>query len=283
MRNFRRICALSFSINGVNAGVITRLRPATAISSSSASFHGRKLLQPFTVSTPFGLFSGSPETSHNPYMGGTPLDSNLIIILAALVCALVLALGINSVIRCLLGLNSILRFQLRGRQGDVLEGATNDGEADNTDKGLTKGALQTLPIVVYGNDSGQIDSDCPICLAEFVEAETLRILPKCKHGFHVECIDRWLLSQSSCPTCRNSLSEVQETMINGSAAIMQIHEPIAVSEENRILVPSDQLSESGESLQGVSGQTAALPSLDSAKVSDSDGQVGSVDESSRPS
>eukprot|EP01018_Ginkgo_biloba_P028845 Gb_39596 [translate_table: standard] len=119
MRNFRRISALSFSINGVNAGVIMRLRPATAISSSLASFHARKILQPFTVSTSFGLFSGSPETSQSPHMDGTPLDSNLIMILAALV----LALGINSVIRCFLGLNSTLRFQLRSRQGDVFGGS----------------------------------------------------------------------------------------------------------------------------------------------------------------
>lgn len=29
-----------------------------------------------------------------------------------------------------------------------------------------------------------------------------RCLPKCGHGFHVECIDMWLSSHSNCPICR---------------------------------------------------------------------------------
>lgn len=29
------------------------------------------------------------------------------------------------------------------------------------------------------------------------------MLPKCKHGFHVECIDMWFHSNNTCPLCRN--------------------------------------------------------------------------------
>lgn len=29
-----------------------------------------------------------------------------------------------------------------------------------------------------------------------------RDLPKCHHGFHVECIDMWLSSHTNCPICR---------------------------------------------------------------------------------
>ncbi|KAJ3324526.1 hypothetical protein HDU76_013395 [Blyttiomyces sp. JEL0837] len=43
---------------------------------------------------------------------------------------------------------------------------------------------------------------CTICLDSYAENDELRIL-RCKHGFHSECIDRWLLNNvNSCPICR---------------------------------------------------------------------------------
>ncbi|GFQ06016.1 RING-H2 finger protein atl52, partial [Phtheirospermum japonicum] len=45
-------------------------------------------------------------------------------------------------------------------------------------------------------------TECAVCLSEFRENESLRLLPKCRHAFHLPCIDTWLRSQSSCPLCR---------------------------------------------------------------------------------
>ncbi|KAF5176250.1 Ring-h2 finger protein atl73 [Thalictrum thalictroides] len=47
-------------------------------------------------------------------------------------------------------------------------------------------------------------AECAICLSEFVQGEGIRILPKCKHGFHVKCIEAWLSAHVSCPTCRTT-------------------------------------------------------------------------------
>lgn len=44
---------------------------------------------------------------------------------------------------------------------------------------------------------------CPICLEDFVEGESCRVLVTCKHTFHLICIDAWLKSQLTCPLCRN--------------------------------------------------------------------------------
>lgn len=44
--------------------------------------------------------------------------------------------------------------------------------------------------------------ECAVCLSEFVKNETGRVLPECNHGFHLECIDMWFLSNSTCPLCR---------------------------------------------------------------------------------
>ncbi|CAL9071495.1 unnamed protein product [Musa textilis] len=44
---------------------------------------------------------------------------------------------------------------------------------------------------------------CIVCMEEFVSGEELRVLPRCKHWFHGECIRRWLLVPSmTCPVCR---------------------------------------------------------------------------------
>ncbi|XP_019159440.1 PREDICTED: RING-H2 finger protein ATL52-like isoform X2 [Ipomoea nil] len=45
-------------------------------------------------------------------------------------------------------------------------------------------------------------SECSVCLGEFQEGESLRLLPNCSHAFHLHCIDTWLKSQPSCPICR---------------------------------------------------------------------------------
>lgn len=51
--------------------------------------------------------------------------------------------------------------------------------------------------------SGHKDGlECAVCLARFEPAEVLRLLPKCKHAFHVECVDTWLDAHSTCPLCR---------------------------------------------------------------------------------
>uniref|UniRef100_A0A7N0TQZ4 RING-type domain-containing protein n=1 Tax=Kalanchoe fedtschenkoi TaxID=63787 RepID=A0A7N0TQZ4_KALFE len=51
------------------------------------------------------------------------------------------------------------------------------------------------------------NSQCTVCLADYHEEDTLRILPFCGHSFHVTCIDIWLYQHSTCPICRVSMRE----------------------------------------------------------------------------
>lgn len=44
---------------------------------------------------------------------------------------------------------------------------------------------------------------CVVCLCEFQNDEEVRFLKNCKHIFHKECLDRWMIrDQRSCPLCR---------------------------------------------------------------------------------
>ncbi|KAH7283648.1 hypothetical protein KP509_34G017800 [Ceratopteris richardii] len=51
------------------------------------------------------------------------------------------------------------------------------------------------------------DSGCPICISSFKDGQKIRVLPMCGHGFHLSCVDAWLSSHPSCPTCRLDLSD----------------------------------------------------------------------------
>ncbi|XP_031494946.1 E3 ubiquitin-protein ligase ATL41-like [Nymphaea colorata] len=52
--------------------------------------------------------------------------------------------------------------------------------------------------------------ECAVCLCSFEEGEMARLLPNCLHFFHVECIDMWLYSHSTCPVCRSAAEPTAE-------------------------------------------------------------------------
>ncbi|KAJ4881863.1 RING-H2 finger protein ATL78 [Raphanus sativus] len=78
-----------------------------------------------------------------------------------------------------------------------------------TNTGVKRKALKSFQTVSYSADLNLpgLDTECVICLSEFVSEERVKLLPTCHHGFHVGCIDKWLGSHSSCPTCRHCLIE----------------------------------------------------------------------------
>ncbi|URE05107.1 RING-H2 finger protein [Musa troglodytarum] len=74
------------------------------------------------------------------------------------------------------------------------------------DAGVDQSFIDTLPVFLYNAIIGVKDPfDCAVCLCEFEADDKLRLLPKCSHAFHLDCIDTWLLSHSACPLCRRSL------------------------------------------------------------------------------
>jgi len=47
---------------------------------------------------------------------------------------------------------------------------------------------------------------CSICIEDFEEGETLRLLPRCGHAFHLDCILPWLQDrQGCCPLCKTGV------------------------------------------------------------------------------
>ncbi|XP_074364085.1 RING-H2 finger protein ATL54-like, partial [Apium graveolens] len=72
-----------------------------------------------------------------------------------------------------------------------------------TTVGLQSSVINSITIFKYKKFDKLIEgTDCSVCLTEFQDDETLRLLPKCNHAFHIPCIDTWLRSHTTCPLCR---------------------------------------------------------------------------------
>ncbi|PKA61178.1 RING-H2 finger protein ATL3 [Apostasia shenzhenica] len=80
------------------------------------------------------------------------------------------------------------------------------GDSAASRRGLDAAALSSLPITVYRASDFKDGVECSVCLCELSDGEKARLLPKCNHGFHLECIDMWFQSHSTCPLCRIPVS-----------------------------------------------------------------------------
>ncbi|XP_057788769.1 RING-H2 finger protein ATL66 [Salvia miltiorrhiza] len=70
-------------------------------------------------------------------------------------------------------------------------------------QGLDAASISSIPIVLHRESMS--DGECCICLGIFGDDDKVKVLPRCRHCFHSECVDRWLTTQSSCPLCRASI------------------------------------------------------------------------------
>ncbi|PNY09869.1 RING-H2 finger protein ATL78-like [Trifolium pratense] len=156
------------------------------------------------------------HNSTDSYFGIRKFDANVVMILAVLLCALICSLALNSIIRC------ALRFSNVVINNDSSSSPSANSSTQLVNKGIKKKALKTFPTVSYSTELKlpSLDTECVICLSEFTKGEKVRILPKCNHGFHVRCIDKWLKAHSSCPKCRQCLLETCRKIVASEAPSM---------------------------------------------------------------
>ncbi|KAL0816481.1 hypothetical protein Bca101_072925 [Brassica carinata] len=178
------------------------------------NFYSRRLLlhtayQPPTMASP--PFGDAHEASHS-HAHQMSFDANVVMVLSVLLCALVCSLGLHSIIRCLLRYSSEASEELTVRMANT---------------GVKRKALKSFQTVSYSKEMNLpgLDTECVICLSEFVAGERVKLLPKCHHGFHVRCIDKWLSSHSSCPTCRDCLIQACQKIAGCSETTSSSNQP----------------------------------------------------------
>ncbi|XP_020146819.1 RING-H2 finger protein ATL32 [Aegilops tauschii subsp. strangulata] len=73
--------------------------------------------------------------------------------------------------------------------------------------------------------------ECAVCLSEFEDEDRLRLLPKCSHAFHPDCIGEWLASHVTCPVCRRNLDPSKDGGSDDEASNPPVLEANSTSSE----------------------------------------------------
>ncbi|KAG6551901.1 hypothetical protein Mapa_006518 [Marchantia paleacea] len=152
--------------------------------------------------TPPSAYIPPPPVVHTSSSGGKTAFSPAVVSIIAVLGSAFLVVSYYRIFAKL-----CTRWQNRRDLFD-LEGQPTGMDSDAnvsplTTHGLEQSLIKKIPFFVFKTgDAFTADTDCPVCLSEFLDHQELRLLPKCAHAFHVACIDTWLSTHSTCPLCR---------------------------------------------------------------------------------
>ncbi|KAF1879112.1 hypothetical protein Lal_00047784 [Lupinus albus] len=126
----------------------------------------------------------------------------------------------------------------------------NGGRSRRGTRGLDPSVIETFPTLEYSavkiHKIGKGALECAVCLCEFEDSETLRLIPVCDHVFHPECIDEWLSSHTTCPVCRTNLAPQPGEPVPGIP--IMFGEPGDIEAQNEVVqtAPEHQVEEKNE-------------------------------------
>ena len=105
------------------------------------------------------------------------------------------------------------RREQAAAQGEAKK-ATNTGkESESAGRNASAGgerrsAPEAEKTVLMGAGSNENEETCAVCQVDFGEGESCLACKKCDSGFHVRCLNTWLLRAETCPCCRAKISAV---------------------------------------------------------------------------
>ncbi|KAK1262771.1 RING-H2 finger protein ATL80 [Acorus gramineus] len=140
------------------------------------------------------MSSSNRRLLHDPCQGQTrpsEVDRALSMVGAMSLSMAIAYLIIHSILQCIKRSQTVTESDAPA--------ASNEGPTDCPEE------LLSMPVIVFSTEEEASfeTASCAICLEDFAEGEELRVLPKCGHVFHKECIDQWVVTRSSfCPMCR---------------------------------------------------------------------------------
>lgn len=168
---------------------------------------------------------------------GTPFSPLIIAIIGVLASAFLLVSYYTIVTRY---------CRRRNDESTGLEAAENRDESSQdqwqvAQDGLDEALIKTITVCKYRKGDGLIEgTDCAVCLSEFQDNESLRLLPKCSHAFHLPCIDTWLKSQSNCPLCRANVVVVVHPSPPQTSSALSMNSYEVQRPDDLVLVVDDQ-------------------------------------------
>ncbi|KAJ6809362.1 putative RING-H2 finger protein ATL58 [Iris pallida] len=116
--------------------------------------------------------------------------------------------------------------------------------------GIKKEVREMLPVVVFRESFLIRETQCSVCLGDYKSDERLKRIPPCGHTFHVDCIDHWLTTHSTCPLCRVSLLQATKASIDNlshtDTETQQLQEQPTVSQPDTRAVQQDDTAREEE-------------------------------------
>ncbi|XP_058752289.1 RING-H2 finger protein ATL40-like [Vicia villosa] len=155
---------------------------------------------------PFGNFDhGSSQSNFNKKI--------LLTAICSLVLVLILVLALHLYARYVLKRQARRRAAIHQLSLTVAHAHVQFSDPSNS--GLDPTLIASLPTFLFKQKQIQDEEqnkdvsnnivECAVCLSLIEDGEMMRLLPNCKHSFHVACIDMWLASHSTCPICRTKV------------------------------------------------------------------------------
>ncbi|KAL5190331.1 RING-H2 finger protein ATL43 [Glycine soja] len=151
------------------------------------------------------------------------------------------------VLTTIISLTSLLLLYIKHCNGGIPDGGGGNSApwtvapfSGRKNSGIDRSVVESLPVFRFGALRGQKEGlDCAVCLNKFEAAEVLRLLPKCKHAFHVECVDTWLDAHSTCPLCRYRVDPEDILLVEDAKPFRQSHQQQRNKEEERVRLNLD--------------------------------------------
>jgi E3 ubiquitin-protein ligase ATL6/9/15/31/42/55 len=98
--------------------------------------------------------------------------------------------------------------------------------------GIGEEVINSMPFFRFSSLKGSKEGlECAVCISKFEDSDVLRLLPKCKHAFHENCIDQWLKSHSSCPLCRYKIDPKDVKSFTYSRSWRHLQNPSNLAED----------------------------------------------------
>ncbi|XP_039787426.1 E3 ubiquitin-protein ligase ATL31-like [Panicum virgatum] len=202
--------------------------------------HGRALLAALLASA---LAAASPQPSppgiYDDYMSGqVHVSKAMIALLAAVVAVFVFIAFFTVYLRHCSGGYALRRDDDRGAAPNF-DAFISRSRRQRRPHGLDAEVVEAFPTMKYAEARAlQVGKggalECAVCLSEFEDEERLRLLPKCSHAFHPECIGEWLASHVTCPVCRCNLDPNKDTSSDEDASFPSIPVASSISSETAV-------------------------------------------------
>ncbi|KAG2326704.1 hypothetical protein Bca4012_035640 [Brassica carinata] len=165
----------------------------------------------------------STTTSTIPATQVFPSVTMPITVVLTCVLLLVIVAGFISILFWKIFLHRLFSPWTRQRTpyGDLIHVTT---PPENT--GLDPFIIKFFPVFLYSSATMKNQgAECAICLSEFSDEDTVRLITVCRHWFHSRCIDLWFELHKTCPVCRCEL----DPGLVGSGSHESLHNTVTIT------------------------------------------------------